>query len=176
MAWNTLDWLRVVVAEVKEGRSSSSQLSSHAHLMLGLLADSMVLLDPEGALEQIRSQLYPYPPRLRQALLDESSAILTESVAEMKDCVDRGIANTAFHFHLERFLEALRTLLFAMNERYDAGTKRVEEVYARLPKLPHDFTTRYQQLLESPLTVACRQTLVCDLEALVKECEALIRT
>jgi len=177
VGWNTIDWIRTVVQRVSKGGSTSfPELRFRAHTMLGLLANSVILLDPEAILHRMKSELYPYPPRLKQALLQESLPILKGSLGDMRNYVDRGIGNTAFHFHLERFLEALVTIVFALNERYDPATKHVEQAYAAMNRLPQDFLTRYNRILEIPLTVNGRRELVSELETLTKEFEIMIET
>jgi len=172
--WNTVDWLRTVVCKVREeGAPSVPEMQSRAHTVLGLLENSVILLDPEASLRLMKSQLYPYPLRLKQALLRESWPVLEESLSEMRDCAERGIGNTALHFHLQRFLEALMTTIYALNERYDPGTKRVEQAYASLNRLPPDFLPRYQRILELPLTDSGRRELVRELDALTKELESM---
>jgi len=175
VGWNTIDWIRTVIQRVsEEGSTSFPGLRFRAHTMLGLLENSIILLDPEGVLHRMKSELYPYPPRLKQTLLRESLPILKESLGDMRNYVDRGIGNTAFHFHLERLLEALMTIVFALNERYDPAAKRVEQAYATMNRLPQDFLTRYNRILEIPLTGKGRQELVSELETLTKEFEIMI--
>jgi len=87
---------------------------------------------------------------------------------------ERGIGNTAFHFHLERIIDSLGTILFAINERYDPATKRVEDVYRDLEIVPEGFLERYTKLLETPLTRDGRQSIVKELGLLIQEVEDLI--
>ena len=175
VGWNTIDWIRTVIRKVsEEGSTSFPELRFRAHTMLGLLANSVILLDPETILHRMKSDLYPYPPRLKQALLRESLPILKGSLGDMRDYVDRGIGNTAFRFHLGRILDALGTIVFALNERYDPATKRVEQAYATMNRLPRDFLTRYNRILEIPLTGKGRRELVSELETLTKEFEIMI--
>jgi predicted nucleotidyltransferase len=177
VGWNTIDWIRTVIQKVsEEGSTSFPELRFRAHTVLGLLANSVILLDPETILQRMKSELYPYPPRLKQALLRESLSILKESLGDMRNYVDRGIGNTAFHFHLERVLQALRTIIFALNERYDPATKRIEQAYATMNRLPRGFMTRYNRILKIPLTGKGRRELVSELETLTKEFEIMIDT
>lgn len=86
----------------------------------------------------------------------------------------RNVGNTAFHFHLGRIIDSLGTILFALNERYDPATKRVEEVYTNLAVVPYCFLKKYNRILETPLTSQGRKDILKDLEALVHETENLI--
>ncbi|MGD0111552.1 MAG: nucleotidyltransferase domain-containing protein [Armatimonadota bacterium] len=175
VGWNTIDWLRMVIQKVSEEAATSfSELRFRADTMLGLLANSVILLDPEGVLQRMKSELYPYPPRLKQALLRGSLPSLKGSLGDMMNYVARGIGNSAFHFHLERSLEALRTIVFALNERYDPADKRVEQAYVTMSKLPRDFLARYSKILETPLTDRGRRELVSEIEMLTKEFEIMI--
>jgi hypothetical protein len=177
VGWNTIDWLKTVIRRVSEETSTSfPELRSRAHTVLGLLADSVILLDAEGSLRRMQSELYPYPTCLKQALLRASLPILRDSLGEMSNYAARAIGNTALHFHLERFLEALRTIVFALNERYDPCSKRVEQVYATMDKLPPDFVTRYKRALEIPLSEKGRRELVNELGTLTKDFEMMIET
>jgi hypothetical protein len=175
VGWNTTDWAKAVVRKVtEEGLISIPELRFRAYVLLGLLENSVILWDPEGLLREMRSNLYPYPPRLKQALLKEALPVLKESLGDMRDYVARGIGNTAFHFHLQRFLQALGTILFALNERYDPATKRVEQAYATMERVPQGFVARYTRALRVPLTDDGRGEAVRELEALARELETMI--
>ena len=177
VGWNTVDWMQTVIQKVsEEGSTSLPELRFRAHTMLGLLANSVILLDPETILHRMKSNLYPYPPGLKQTLLQESLPILKESLTDMRDYVDREIGNTAFHFHFQRILDALRTIIFALNEFYDPATKRVEQVYATMNRHPQDFLMRYNRILKIPMTAKGRRELVRELETLTDEFKVMIDT
>ncbi len=175
--YNTLDWVRSVVHQVQtSGAESIPQLRFRPYTFLGLLENSVILYDAQGELHEIVAGLYPYPPALRQTLLAGSLDTIRGSLEDMQDYNTRSIGNTAFLFHLWRVIDGMATALFALNERYDPATKRLEEVFPSLSILPPDFIQRYNRLLESPLTPPGRQKIVAGLQALVNEIEGLAGT
>ena len=175
--YNTLDWVRSVVTQVKTtGAVSLPQLRFRPYTFLGLLENSVILYDARGELHEIVAGLYPYPPALRKTLLAGSLEAIHGSLEDMQDYNTRSIGNTAFLFHFWRVIDNLATLLFALNERYDPATKRLEEVFPSLPSLPPDFIRRYNNLLASPLTPPGRLSIVAGLQTLVDEIEELAGT
>jgi hypothetical protein len=64
-------------------------------------------------------------------------------------------------------------MLFALNERYDPATKRVEEVHREFKILPPGFLSRYRTILETPLTPEGRKTIVKELRAVLNEVDSL---
>jgi hypothetical protein len=176
ITYNTVDWTRTVVRKVKDnGAISIPELKFRPYTMLGLLENSTILYDPEVVLEGIKSALYPYPSKLRQSLLSQNLPIVKSSLEDLKDYVRRNIGNTAFHFHLERIIDSLGTILFALNERYDPATKRVEEVYCELRIVPENFLQRYNMILQTSLTAGGKKAIVQELETLTDDIEKLIR-
>jgi predicted nucleotidyltransferase len=176
LVYNTLDWVQTVVSQVKTlGATSIAELKFRPYTFLGMLENSVILYDAEGDLHRIVADLYPYPPVLRQALLKGSLDVMHGSLEELQDYARRNIGNTAFLFHLWRVIDAISTLLFALNERYDPAAKRLEEVYRSLPILPANFLERYNGLLETPLTPQGRLKIVTGLQTLAAEIEELAR-
>lgn len=143
--------------------------------MLGLLGTSVILYDPEGIVQEITSVFSPYPSKLKKVLIAESLYKINGSLEDLRDYAKRGIGNTAFHFHLQRIIDSMSQLLFAINECYDPATKRIEEAYRELAILPDNFLHRYKAILETPLTTDGRKQVVRELQALVKEINRLER-
>ena len=156
-----------------QGATSIPELKFRPYTMLGLLENSVVLYDPESVLQNIKSDLHPYPSKLRQDLLSQNIPIVRGSLEDLKDYVQRDIGNSAFHFHLGRVFDSTKTILFALNGRYDPATKRVEKVLSDLKIVPKDFVKRYEKILETPLTPSGRKEIVSELQTLVAEIEIL---
>lgn len=168
--YNTLNWVQAVVSQVKTlGATSIPELKFRPYTFLGLLENSVILYDTDGVLHKIVTDLYPYPPALRQVLMTGSLAVIHGSLEDMQDYARRNIGNSAFLFHLWRVIDAMEILLFALNERYSPATKRLEEAYCRLPILPANFLERYNGLLETPLTPPGRLEIMAGLQALVDD-------
>lgn len=124
-----------------------------------------------GLIERVRpSQVQQkIHSRFRANLLDQFWPILQAELADLHDCAEWAISNSAFLFHLWRACDALASLLFASNERYNPASKRIEVELARLPLLPHNFINRYEKLLEGPFTSAGRRSTVQALTTLSAE-------
>jgi hypothetical protein len=168
--YNTVGWIRSVVRGVTElGATSLDECRFRPYGTLAMLENCVVLYDPASVLQELRAKIYPYPAKLKEDLLAEGRATLADSLGELKNYVARDIGNTAFLFHLSRTLDAIGTILFALNERYNPATKRVEESYRHLSIVPADFLGRYDTMLQTPLTSEGREQIVEGLESLVKE-------
>ena len=86
--YNTLDWVRSVVHQVKTtGAASIPQLRFRPYTFLGLLENSVILYDADGELRQIVNALYPYPPALRKTMtfipVDRVEQVTDEESIEM---------------------------------------------------------------------------------------------
>ena len=174
LTFNTVDWIRTVVRKVKDqGATSIPELKFRLYTMLGLLENSVVLYDPESVLQDIISELHPYPSKLRQDLLSQNIPIVRNSLEDLKDYVQRNIGNSSFHFHLGRVIDSTQTILFALNGRYDPATKRIEKVFSDLKIVPKNFARRYGKILETPLTHSGRKEIVSELQTLGAEIEIL---
>ena len=175
ISYNTTDWGRTVVRRVtQEGATSIPEQKFRPYTMLGLLENGVVLYDPDLFLRHLIERLYPYPAQLKGRLISDSMHTLKNCLSELKDGVKRGFGLTFFHFFFHRMCDALYTLLFAVNEKYDPATKRPEVEYEKLNILPPNFLDRYTVLLEGPYDTLGRQRIVQELETLVTEIEMLI--
>ncbi len=175
ISYNTVTWIRTVVKRVtQEGATSIPEQKFRPYTMLGLLENGIVLYDPDSFLRHLIDCLYPYPVQLKGRLISNSLDTLKDCLAELKDGVKRGFGLTFFHFFFNRMCDALYTLLFAINEKYDSATKRPEVEYEKLDILPPNFLERYTTLLEGPFDKNGRGRAIRELEILVTEIEMLI--
>ena len=174
ISYNTVDWIRVVVKRVtQEGAISIPEQKFRPYTMLGLLENGIILYDSCSWLKRLIGCLYPYPARLKQRLTSDSLHALKDCLTELKDGVTRGFGLTFFHFFFHRMCDALYTLLFAINEKYDPAVKRPEVEYEKLSLLPPNFLNRYTKLLEGPFDQNGRQRAINELETLVAEVDML---
>jgi hypothetical protein len=172
-SYNTLDFVETVVRKVRRGATSIPEMRFRPYTLLGLLENGRTLYDPQGRLELLRQKLAPFPPRLRQRLLAENLQFAENALVDMEDITRRQIGSRAFHFLMGRCLDAVEELLFALNERYPQADKRVELALQALPVLPVDFSCRYQQLLETPLTGPGKDWIIQELRRLLGEIKKL---
>lgn len=174
ISYNTADWIRTVVRRVtQESATSIPEQKFRPYTMLGLLENGIILYDPDLFLRNLIDCLYPYPAQLKERLVSDSLHALKDCLAELKDGLKRGFGLTFFHFFFYRMRDALYTLLFAVNEKYDPATKRAEAEYKKLNILPPNFLDRYTVLLEGPFDKNGRQRAIRELQTLVTEIETL---
>ena len=169
---NTLDWM---TAAVRRARAYPEDSGGRRHLnILGLLANAMVLDDRDECLASLVSQLAPFPSGLKTALILEHMAALKGSLDELSDYARRGVGNTAFQGHLVRIAHAIGGVLFAVNEKYDPSTKRVEEALRNLPLVPPSILERYAEIVSTALDEDGRQRTTETVALLVEDLERLI--
>jgi hypothetical protein len=174
LSYNTAAWLDTVVHKVAvDGALALPEMPFRPYTVAGMLANSSILYDAQDTLAGLVKQLYPYPAALKENLLREFWPILHAELADLHDCAERDIGNTAFLFHLWRACDALVQILFALNEHYDPASKRTERELARLSFLPERFLVRYQQMLEGPFTPHGRRAATIEFAALVQETAGL---
>ena len=165
--------IRRIVKQVRQGRLSVPELRFRAHTLPGLLANATVLHDADGSVAALLRSLYPYPPRLRHALIRDSLASLERLLGELRDAAQRRIGATAFLFHLVFMNAHLSTLLHAINRKYDPATKRVEQDLANLAALPPNFLARYQRLLAGPFDTRGQLRAAREYSRFIEEARAL---
>ena len=174
ISYNTMDWISTIVRRVtQEGTTSIPEQKFRPYTMLGLLENGIILYDPCSLLKDLIGCLYPYPARLKHRLISDSLRTLKDCLVELKDGSKRGFGLTFFHFFFHRMCDALYTLLFAVNEKYDPAVKRPEVEYKKLCLLPPNFLDRYARLLEGPFNKSGRQRAMGELETLITEIEML---
>lgn len=174
ISYNTIDWISTVVKRVtQEGAISIPEQKFRPYTMLGLLENGIILYDPGSLLRHLIDCLYPYPLQLKGRLISDSLHTLKGCLAELKDGGTRGFGLTFFHFFFYRMCDALYTLLFALNEKYDPAVKRPEVEYKKLRVLPPNFLERYTKLLEGPFDKNGRQRTIRELEILITEVKML---
>ena len=175
ISYNTAGWISAVVRRVtQEGATSIPEQKFRPYTMLGLLENGIILHDPDSFLRNLIDRLYPYPVQLKERLISDSLYTLKDCLAELKDGDKRGFGLTFFHFFFHRMCDALYTLLFALNEKYDPAVKRPEVEYEKLSLLPPNFLERYTKLLEGPFDTHGRLRTVQELATFVTEIEMLI--
>jgi hypothetical protein len=126
VSYNTRNWLATVVHKVTtEGVVSIPELTFRPYTMLGLLSDAIRLYDPQGFIQELTSDLYPYPASLKMRLIEDNLAILADRLNELQDCVARDLGNSTFLFHLwhacDAFVSPMKPASFDMLRTQDVG-------------------------------------------------------
>jgi hypothetical protein len=152
-----------------DGATSIPELPFRPYTVLGLLANAITLYDPERFIQALKAKLYPYPPKLKDNLIQENLPILLDRLNELQDCALRGISNTSFLFHLWQACDAFISILFAINEQYDPATKRPERDFSKFKVAPANLAARYEKLLEGPFDRAGKRQTVEEFQKLVRD-------
>jgi predicted nucleotidyltransferase len=171
--YNKIDWIKGVVDKIKRRSATTlKEMPFRPYTLLGLLENSKVLYDPENEMKRLRDSLYPYPHHLKERLVQKSLSICKDSLIDLSDYAERKIGNTAFHFHFQRYLDSLYTLLFAINKKYDPATKRFEEYIKYFHVQPERFRERYDSVLIGPFDKNNIKSIVAELRAFINEIES----
>jgi hypothetical protein len=149
------------------------------HCTLSDLSKMSVLEDPARILSGWQEQVRRYPPRMKRAILDEylAAAHFWPENFHYKTAVAR--CDVLYTSGIVRqVLENLVQVLFALNEEYFPGEKKLALALEHLPLKPDHFPRRAQALVfpsappEPGLLEAQRQELarlVAEVDALVKQ-------
>jgi hypothetical protein len=121
----------------------------HNHVYLAEVHHCQPLHDPNGIVEALKSRVTPYPPALRQALIEK----YLFDAAFMLD-LGRKPAGRGDVFHvagcLFRCAAALVQVLFALNERYFMNEKGAVAAIETFPRHPPSFASRVGAILGNP--------------------------
>ena len=165
-AWLTIDgqrvdWLfkdlariRRVIAECRAGRPEVAYQLGHPHafvsaIYLGEIDCCVPLADPDELLVEMKALVRPYPPLLRDALVQwflfEADFSLDGAV---KGAARGDVAYVAGCLY--RTVAALVQVLFAVNERYCTNEKGAMRIIATFERVPSAFIDDASRLLAAP--------------------------
>jgi hypothetical protein len=150
--YQTVAWIDAVLAAVLEdGAITTEQLPFRPYTVPALLQRAWVLLDRDGAVIRWREASATYPPLLRANILRRVVPELREHVDELKRTAERGLGARDFLFFLDAAVDALTSLLFALNRVYDPADRRMHTtVVPFLPYLPTGYAATMAEVLEGP--------------------------
>ena len=164
-AWLTIDgqrvdWLfkdlariRRVVAECRAGRPEVAYQLGHPHafvsaIYLGEIDCCVPLADPDDLLPELKVLVRPYPPLLREVLVQR---FLFEADFSL-DGASKGAARGDVAYVagcLYRTVASLMQVLFAVNERYCTNEKGAMRALATCERIPPGFVDVAARLLAS---------------------------
>ena len=147
------------------------------HCCLSDVKAMMPLADPTGILTRWQSQVAAYPPKLRRSIIGQHLAAARfwphnfhyrSAVARADVIYVTGIVQQVVH--------NLVQVLFALNETYFPGDKKLDEALGHLPCQPTGLRERVASLLwpGAPATVALLDRQQEEVKALLREVEALV--
>lgn len=150
--YQTEAWVDLVLRDViEQGMITSPSLPFRAYTFPALLQRGWLLHDPSGIVTQWREQVRIFPSSLKMNLLHHFVPMLREQVEDLMITAVRRLVPGTFLFLLTRATDALRSILFAINEMYDPADRRSEQLY--LPMLtivPPHFLARLTAILQGP--------------------------
>lgn len=183
-AWLTIDgqrvdWLfkdlariRRVIAECRAGRPEVAYQVGHPHAFvsatyLGEIDCCVPLADPAGVIAELKRVVRPYPPLLRDALVQR---FLFEAGFSL-DGADKGAVRRDVTYVagcLFRTIACLVQVLHAANERYCTNEKGALAEVAGCARRPADFVDVAARIMAGPgTTVAALRTSIAAARTLV---------
>jgi hypothetical protein len=177
-----IDYISGIIAECQQGIVRHdwvvwTVMGFFNHCALSDLHNMIPLDDPAGILSGWQASIAQYPPALRQTILRDYLAAAQfwpenfHYISAVRRC---DVIYTAGI--VQQVIQNLIQVLFAYNEVYFPGEKKLSLALEHLPGLPKDFIRRIQRLLfpESAPDYALLEWQRMELVALVKEVKELV--
>ena len=152
--YRNLDQVQRTIREARQGicRHDYDQQPAHGFYSVGYLAETQIcvpLYDPEGRIGELKKAVQHYPARLKQQIISDSLWAAEFTLKHARGFAGQeDIYNTAGC--LARAAANLTQALFAMNERYFLGDKKVMQTIAAFKILPKDHANNTLSALAHP--------------------------
>ena len=156
--YRNLDQVRQTIAEAHQGISHHDydQQPTYGFYSVIYLAETRIcipLYDPEMLITELKHRVETYPPKLKQKVVADSLWMAEFTILHARGFAAQGdIYNTVGC--LTRVVTCVTQALFALNERYFIGDKRVLEMVARFPNLPSGYIQQINHILACPGSTA----------------------
>jgi hypothetical protein len=148
---------------ISRGAITHRAVPFRPYTLPALLQRAWVLADNDGQVARWRQQAAVFPEALKRNLVSHFAPLLRAYVEELVAGAERRLGPRHFIFFLDRAVDALVGILFALNETYDPADRRTERVILpTLPRVPADFLPTLTDVLEGPFNDAgalCRGRL-----------------
>jgi hypothetical protein len=177
-----IDYIDEIIAQCQAGSVTQTivtwtVMGFYNHCALSDLRNMASVDDPQGVLAHWKTLVSDYPPRLREAILTRhmNAAKFWPQNFHYLSAIKRGdilyvqgIVNQVAH--------NLFQVLFALNQVYFPGDKKLDLAIDHLPLKPADFTARVKRIVAPQVTAdkAFLEWQCEELNALVNEVEALM--
>jgi transposase-like protein/predicted nucleotidyltransferase len=154
--YQTASWVSNVLREVLlKGALTTRLMPSRPYSLPALFQQGWLLLDKRKTVRKWRDQTQPFPWQLKLNLLRHYVPLLRENLEAIVADAERHLGPRLFLFHLNQAIDALISMLFAVNEVYEPGDHRAEtNILPTLERVPRDFLTRFIEVLEGPFDEA----------------------
>ena len=136
---------------INNGAITTEKVPFRPYTVAAMLQRAWLLRDKDGVFKGWLEQTRVYPQRLKQNILRYFVFILRENTEELVSNAERrhGPANNIFFLFLAS--DALKRVLYALNDMYDAADRREEiTILPTLRYVPRDFIPRLTYVLEGP--------------------------
>ncbi len=149
------------------------------HCCLSDLNSMIPLDDPSGLLQRWKEQVNHYPVKLRASIIEQhlAAARFWPSNFHYSSAIERQdvIYTTGI---IQQVVHNLIQVLFAVNDTYFPGDKKLAMVIAHLEHVPDQFTECVQSLLypANLLSVAALRNQQIELQQLLQEIEVIAST
>lgn len=135
IGYNEAGWVKGVIEHlIVKNQITFDAFPFRPYTFLGLLETSTILYEKDHFITSCLSQIRPMPLGLKKEIIHAFLPILKESQQELINYSERDIGILAYQFQLFRGMDALTSLLFAINEVYDPASKRTEAFLFKLKK------------------------------------------
>jgi hypothetical protein len=179
-----IDHITSIIAECKQGIVKQefvtwTVMGFYNHCALSDLYHMKPLDDPCGILAAWKDQVSQYPPQLRQTIMSRHlrAAKFWPDNFHYRSAIER--CDTIYVIGIvQQVLHNLIQVIFALNETYFPGDKKLDLALDRLPLKPDCFNQRVQQLMfpGTPINSDTLQKQRDMLATLVREVESLVET
>jgi predicted nucleotidyltransferase len=152
--YRNIDQVRRTIAEAQQGIHSHDydQQPTYGFYNVIYLAETqscVALYDPESLIAELKQQVEIYPARLKKKVVADSLWMAEFTILHAYGFADQGDIYNSVGC-ITRAVSYLTQTLFALNERYFTGDKRVLDVLARLPNLPSGYIEKINHILACP--------------------------
>ena len=151
--FRNIDYIDANIAECQAGIVKHSLLTwtvmgFYNHCTLSDLHNMRPIDDPHGILARWQSEVRVYPPKLREAIISRytRTAQFWPDNFHYKSAVERGDAIYTAGI-VQQVIHNLIQVVFALNQTYFPGDKKLDIALSHLAIKPERFTERIHQLL-----------------------------
>ncbi|MBN1582551.1 MAG: DUF4037 domain-containing protein [Anaerolineae bacterium] len=177
------DYISNMIAECQAGvihhnLVTWTVMGFYNYCALSDLNNMMPIDDPSGILSRWKDRVGQYPPKLRQAIITTylGKAKFWPHNFHYRTAVER--CDTLYVAGIvQQVVHNLIQVVFALNQVYFPGDKKLSAALDHLPTKPDHFTTRIQHLISpsAPGTQTLYEQQRQELIALVQEIDTLVR-
>ena len=141
----------VLSAVVNKGAITTEKVPFRPYTVAALIQRAWLLRDKHGIFDGWLEQIRDYPRSLKLNILRHFTPLLREYTEDLNSYAERNLGAGLVIFTLARATDALKEILFALNEIYDPADKREDSiVLPYLARVPENFMPRLNYVLEGP--------------------------